>query len=553
MSNLENFNNIYADLAESAYTGNRPNNFPPKSNKDTSQYFNFSKSKTTNIGTKEKPVYQTTQGGEKLPNNGIVYLQPDPTVHTVDVKTSLSIPNPNGGYHTESYTTSTYQKGLLTDEKAGFNAYFLTDTSTVNQETKKAYLAIRGSDAISVENLNDWVYNDGNFALNNAHIPQAKLATTAMKEKIAELSAQAPNVKLNITGHSLGTMVSAQGAAQLIKDDPSAINRLGNIVLFDGPDVTQSLKNMGLSDQQIRALGDKTTYYVNPLDIVSMLNRTAPLKEQFGHVNIIVPLNFTTTFDKSSAHDFGEFQMGANGFPLVASASFHPEMLVAGHNLASLIDTTLSKLKGLVAVSVPTTLLLTALSGGVTGLMALGMTAAQAKEIYDEFDNSYKEIVKKAKKEAKKWDEQAIPKLQSQIQSASSSQKVVLRAELLQTVAQDAVLSAEDYVTKIKSTLSTSKEKVQNSISTGRESAFNIAHYLEFYEIEMLLSDFQMNNFWDESLEDDTNRAASKFQMNLEQFSETLMSISQKIQETDKEGAAGFNDMLAKVQTNWGK
>lgn len=36
MSNLENFNNIYADSAKSAYTDNRPNNFLPKSNKDTS-------------------------------------------------------------------------------------------------------------------------------------------------------------------------------------------------------------------------------------------------------------------------------------------------------------------------------------------------------------------------------------------------------------------------------------------------------------------------------------------------------------------------------------
>ncbi|WP_190288283.1 hypothetical protein [Lactococcus protaetiae] len=41
----------------------------------------------------------------------------------------------------------------------------MTDTSTVNPETEQAYLAIRDSNAISVENLNDWVYYDGNFEI----------------------------------------------------------------------------------------------------------------------------------------------------------------------------------------------------------------------------------------------------------------------------------------------------------------------------------------------------------------------------------------------------
>lgn len=55
-------------------------------------------------------------------------------------------------------------------------------------------------------------------------------------------------------------------------------------MLFDGPDVTQSLKKMGLPDTEIRDAGEKVTYYVTPFDMVSMLNRTAPYEKQFGHV-----------------------------------------------------------------------------------------------------------------------------------------------------------------------------------------------------------------------------------------------------------------------------
>ncbi|MDR0299943.1 MAG: hypothetical protein LBI13_07715 [Streptococcaceae bacterium] len=190
MSNLQNFNNLYADLAESAYNG-RPSNFPYEQigvkqqeilDSGKSIKFNFSQDGTTK-NSKGNTVI--TKGGTNLPNSGIVYLQPDKTLHTVEVTTDLTVPNPNGGYHTDSYVTSTYQQGLLTDERAGFNAYFITDTPTLNSDTQNVYLAIRGSDAMTLENWNDWVDNDANFALNNAHIPQAPLATEAMKAEIA--------------------------------------------------------------------------------------------------------------------------------------------------------------------------------------------------------------------------------------------------------------------------------------------------------------------------------------------------------------------------------
>ena len=275
-SNLKNFDNFYADLAQAAYRG-RPILFPyEKLRKDErnaldsgdSIYFDFSKDiKTYNI---DRKIMEITKGGKHLPHNGKIYLQPDPDLHTVEDTIKLQVGDPGGGVHQEEPPIKLYQKGLLTDEKAGFNAYYLTDTPTLTNDTTKTYMAIRGSDAISYENWNDWIDNDAKFALNHIHTPQAKLATAGMKAKIAEMREKAPNATMDITGHSLGTIVSAQGVAGLSDEE---LEKIGKVVLFDGPETTKSLKKMGLSDEKIKKISEKIEYYVNPFDIVGMLNR----------------------------------------------------------------------------------------------------------------------------------------------------------------------------------------------------------------------------------------------------------------------------------------
>ena len=258
-SNLKNFDNFYADLAQSAYA-NRPNNFPPLNNSKTFQDFNFS----------EDIVFdgEITPGGKNLPHNGRVYLQPDPELRDTYKVASIPVPDANG--MRQDIHHKRYQKGLLTDDEAGFSSYYLTDTPTLTKDTKKTYMTIRGSDAISLENLNDWIDNDAKFALNHIHTPQAKLATVGMKTKIAEMREKAPQATMDITDHSLGTIVSAQGVAGLTDEE---LKKIGKVVLFDGPDTTKSLKKMGLSDEKIQKISEKIEYYVNPFDIMGMLNR----------------------------------------------------------------------------------------------------------------------------------------------------------------------------------------------------------------------------------------------------------------------------------------
>ena len=88
MSNLSNFNNIYTNLSESSYS-RRPKNFPQYKNNKNPKEFDFSKDY---INTETKLI--EIKGGTNLPNDGIVYLQPDPTIKTtVTPKTYQTPPN----------------------------------------------------------------------------------------------------------------------------------------------------------------------------------------------------------------------------------------------------------------------------------------------------------------------------------------------------------------------------------------------------------------------------------------------------------------------------
>jgi hypothetical protein len=97
MSNLSIYSNIYTNLSQSAYQ-KRPFNFPSKQE-------NFVKNQSVVID------YSKKGNGDSLPNNGKVYLQPDPTVKTIKEQPAFPLVNAPA-------TINSYQKGLLTDEKA---------------------------------------------------------------------------------------------------------------------------------------------------------------------------------------------------------------------------------------------------------------------------------------------------------------------------------------------------------------------------------------------------------------------------------------------------
>ena len=567
-SNLKTFDNFYADLAQSSYRG-RPNLFPyerlPKHRKEIldsggSISFDFS----------QDVVYkkEITSGGKNLDNDGKVYLQPDPDLHTERIIDYPYLDDDNEFIKDfkSKLGIGDYQKGLMTDELAGFNSYFLTDTPTLEKNTKKTYMPIRGSDGFNIDklselgikglNLNDWVANDGQFAINHIHIPQAPLATEAMKTRIQEMREKAPNATMDLTAHSLGTMVTVQGIAGLSSKD---INKIGRVVLFDGPDTTKSLKKMGLSDEKIKKISEKIEYYVNPFDMVSMLNRehtiahlpgdsNEPLKKPVGKVNIVVPLYYTQSFDSESAHDFGVFQGDGKGSFLTASADYHPELLRAGEKLARLIAKTLDALRKLgVDEETASNIFNSLMQGDLPDRAVLGYA------FYHQFETEYKEIIRVARLESMAWDREAITRYQEQLGNGNltGEDRILVRARLLQTAAQLAIFEMEDKVKHVQTLLSDAKEFVQNTVKDTSTEAMRMVTYLSGTEVMSLLADFNVSSFWDDTIESNTKTSANGFLTEIKQLGTTLVRASGDFAAVDTQQAEDFNNLLADVKGTW--
>jgi len=567
-SNLKTFDNFYADLAQSSYRG-RPNLFPyerlPKHRKEIldsggSISFDFS----------QDVVYkkEITSGGKNLDNDGKVYLQPDPDLHTERIIDYPYLDDDNEFIKDfkSKLGIGDYQKGLMTDELAGFNSYFLTDTPTLEKNTKKTYMPIRGSDGFNIDklselgikglNLNDWVANDGQFAINHIHIPQAPLATEAMKTRIQEMREKASNATMDLTAHSLGTMVTVQGIAGLSSKD---INKIGRVVLFDGPDTTKSLKKMGLSDEKIKKISEKIEYYVNPFDMVSMLNRehtiahlpgdsNEPLKKPVGKVNIVVPLYYTQSFDSESAHDFGVFQGDGKGSFLTASADYHPELLRAGEKLARLIAKTLDALRKLgVDEETASNIFNSLMKGDLPDRAVLGYA------FYHQFETEYKEIIRVARLESMAWDREAITRYQEQLGNGNltGEDRILVRARLLQTAAQLAIFEMEDKVKHVQTLLSDAKEFVQNTVKDTSTEAMGMVTYLSGTEVASLLADFNVSRFWDDTIESNTKTSANGFLTEIKQLGMTLVRASGDFAAVDTQQAEDFNNLLADVKGTW--
>ena len=565
--NLKSFDNLYASLAESAYR-DRPTNFAfgqlnrdqqNKLKKNKSVLFDFS------IDGKDNKGQVTQGGGTDLPNQGKVYLQPD-------------------------------NEGLLEDKKTGYNAYYVTDTDTINPNTKQTYFAVRGSDGFGIDinkvqkdgfkylktynpsdfNFQDWVYNDAAFALTDAIIPQAKHATGGMKAKIAELNQYAaPDAKMDITAHSLGTMTSIQGAAGLNEKE---LNKVGQIVLFDGPDPTNSFKKAGYSDDKIKQLSDKTIYYVNPFDPVSMLNREKPWEQQLGDVRVVVPIEYTNMMDKHSSHDFGAYQIDSKGNLLVVSEDYHPELWKAGHKLAELDKKSIENLKKYVpekAIEKLVTmspeefsklakLLLdgkdqsTIIKAFLTVKDRLGLSYKDLVDIYNnkdelskvfqDYQKEYAKIIKDAKKESLAWDRKNLDlnnpnNLHERIKRAGSyNERILLRTQLLYTAVELASSDIEQKISEVKTALADAESNLKEFIESKRSAIETLGSLLSASEIEGLMSELAFENLWDSGINELNISHLKEFETKITNFSQTMIQCAQNLEQVDAQSA---RDILA--------
>ena len=504
MSNLSTFNNFYLNLSQSAYE-DRPNSFYNRLNEvENAAYFDFSK--------EYKDPQIKIEGGKNLPNEGVVYVHKDKTVQTVTEFTSLG----------NEYE---YKKGLLSNEQDGFNSYFLTDTPELSKDTRNAYLAVKGSDAPSLKNLdairNDWLGNNYRFVLHDEYIQQGKLVEEALHVKLAELREKAPNAKLNMTGHSLGSIASVQGAAHLSVEE---LEQIGEIVVLNGPDTLKSLRNSGVSEEVIQILNEKVTYYVNPFDMVSMLNRNTD--EQLGKVKVIVPLNFATTFDNPNSHDFGEYRIHSDGTVLEATEDFFPAYLKAGEKLSKLLNKYIELIKE---------------DNSILGLDKIGdspealLTLVNGGRYYSKFMKEYQEIIAETKLEAISWGRKNIQSIQEKLLYTNGAERIKLRSELILTLSHLSRIESDDKVSKSLKQLEEYKQRVKALTISASNEAMNVAFYLDSNELYDLLYEFDFERSWDESTEQLNRELLKAYLEKIYKFSDTLFYATEKLEEIDRE------------------
>lgn len=561
--NLKSFDNLYASLAESAYRY-RPKNFPYEQlNEFKKNRLNSGKSVGFNFSTdgKDSEGQVTHGGGTDLTNGGKVYLQPD-------------------------------NKKLLENEETGYNAYYVTDTDTINENTHQTYFSIRGSDGFGIDfsnildanlkefNSKDWINNDAAFALTDAIVPQAQYATKGMKAKIAELEDKAaPDAKMDVTAHSLGTMVSAQSLAGL---DDSELNHIGKAVLFDGPDTTLSLIKAGYSPERLKLLDEKLVYYVNPFDPVSMLNRDRPWEQQLGQVNVVVPIKYTSMTDKYSSHDFGAYQIDSYGNILTASESYHPELLVAGQSLAKLIRDKIDKLRKLLPEKTINRILTMSpeefnkfaslLQKGskdfphhykdfFIGLSGLGIDDEAIAKIasnlpilalnYYDYQIKYYTIIKDAQIATLEWDRKNLDlknpnNLHNRIKSAGSyAERILLRTELLYAAVQLADADIEQKVSETEKMITSAEENVKIEVELSRNVIFGLGWALSVSERESLMTDLTFEQLWDSGIAETDKSNLKNYKEKMSGFSKSMIQCAQKLVEVDEQGAADIFGSLS--------
>ena len=499
MTDLINFNNLYLDLSQSAYEG-RPNTFSYRvKGKNVTEDVNYSIPSATRTSV--------TLGGKNLENNGIVYVHKDQHTRTAPKLTG--------------HVVIFEKKGLLSDIDEGFNSYFLTDTPELNGDTKNAYLAVKGSDGIGLFSLNDWIGNNFPFTMHDEYTIQGRLVEGALHVKLAELKEKVPNAKLNITGHSLGSIASVQGAAHLSVEE---LQQIGEIVVFNGPDTLKSLRKSGVSEEVIQILNEKVTYYVNPFDIVSMLNRNTD--EQLGKVKVIVPFNFSTTFDTPSSHDFGEYRIHSDGKILEATEDFFPAYLKAGEKLSKLLNKYIELIKegnsnfGLDKIGSTPEVLLTLVNGGLN---------------YSKFMKEYQEIIEETKLEVISWGRKKIQSIQEKLLYTNGPERIKLRSELILTLSHLSRIESDDKVSKSLKQLEEYKQRVKALTISASHEAMNVAFHLDSNELYELLYEFDFESSWDESTEQLNRELLKAYLEKIYKFSDTLFYATEKLEEIDRE------------------
>ena len=354
------------------------------------------------------------------------------------------------------------------------------------------------------------------------------------------------------------------------------MNKVGQIVLFDGPDPTKSLEKAGYGDK-IPQLDAKTIYYVNPFDPVSMLNRDKPWDQQLGDVRVVVPIEYTSMMDKHSSHDFGAYQIDSKGNLLEVSEDYHPELWKAGHKLAELNKKSIenikkyvpekaieklvtmspgefSRLAGQLQDSIKSGDLSEILKSVLVIKEKLGLSLEEAwniannidklKATYKNYEKEYEKIIKDAKKESLAWDRKNLDlnnpnNLHERIKRAGSYEdRILLRSQLLYTAVELAGSDIEQKISEVKTALADAESNLKGFIEYSRSAIKILGFLLSDSEIEGLMSELSFENLWDSGINESNISHLKEFETKITNFSQSMIQCAQNLEQVDAQGAA---------------
>lgn len=277
--------------------------------------------------------------------------------------------------------------------------------------------------------------------------------------------------------------------------------------------------------------------------MISMLNRDS--QEKLGTVEIIVPFTYKSKLDVGSpAHELGEMQILSDGSILTANENFHPELVVAGKKLSKLIADKLPYLKEKLGTLLEDgQLTLFEVLDILLSKKKLGeivMYSLETARVIDEFLTEYQSIMTEARQASIKWALDNIPKMQEQLKLSHGADTLLLRSQILASVGQVAMIEAEDKVTQLKQEIEHYKLQVFQITHEAHQQVYSIATYLDGYEIQQLLSNFQLPSFWDDNIALHNTNQLNDYLAKINQFSENLFYAIEQLETLDANQGATF-------------
>ena len=130
----------------------------------------------------------------------------------------------------------------------------------------------------------------------------------------------------------------------------------------------------------------------------------------------------------------------------------------------------------------------------------------------------------------------SISSLHQQLASASGTQTIQLREELVLAVAQNASAQATAFEAEVKDKLEEAKEVAEVS-----QMAHSMAQFLTDAEVEQLLGEFSMDACWDQAVEAENLAQAKAYSTRLSDLAGQLEAASAQLVDLDKGQATAFD------------